>query len=101
MRSSAPGTSPAPDASPGATPDPRPLLTLAGEAAFAASNTQLTVQGASNAWIATGGGAEARVFRTTDRGRSWQVATTGMPGGASAGLFEASAPSGRSGPTTQ
>ncbi|HVT37904.1 MAG TPA: hypothetical protein VHE78_02560, partial [Gemmatimonadaceae bacterium] len=60
---------------------------LAGEAAFAASNTQLTVQGTSNAWIATGGGAEARVFRTTDRGRTWSVASTGMPGGASAGLF--------------
>jgi photosystem II stability/assembly factor-like uncharacterized protein len=60
---------------------------LAGEAAFAASNTQLTVQGNSNAWIATGGGAEARVFRTTDRGRTWSVSSTGMPGGASAGLF--------------
>ena len=57
------------------------------EAAFAASNTQLTTQGTSNAWIATGGGKEARVFRTTDRGRSWTVASTGMPGGASAGLF--------------
>ena len=57
------------------------------EAAFAASNTQLTTQGTSNAWIATGGGTEARVFRTTDRGRSWTVAGTGMPGGASAGLF--------------
>ena len=60
---------------------------LAGEAAFAASNTQLAVQGTSNAWIATGGGAEARVFRTTDRGRTWRVSSTGMPGGASAGLF--------------
>jgi photosystem II stability/assembly factor-like uncharacterized protein len=60
---------------------------LPKEAAFAASNTQLTVQGASSAWIATGGGAEARVFRSTDRGRSWRVSSTGMPGGASAGLF--------------
>jgi cyanophycinase len=58
-----------------------------GEAAFAASNTQLTVHGTSNAWIATGGGPEARVFRTTDRGRTWQVSSTGMPGGASSGLF--------------
>jgi photosystem II stability/assembly factor-like uncharacterized protein len=57
------------------------------EAAFAASNTQLAVQGSSNAWIASGGGAEARVFRTTDRGRTWRVASTGVPGGASAGLF--------------
>jgi len=57
------------------------------EAAFAASNTQLAVQGSSNAWIATGGGTEARVFRSTDRGRTWSVASTGVPGGASAGLF--------------
>ena len=62
-------------------------IVLKGEAAFAASNTQLAVQGKSNAWIATGGGAEARVFRTTDRGRTWTVSSTGMPGGASAGLF--------------
>ena len=61
--------------------------TLKGEAAFAASNTQIAVQGASSGWIASGGGAEARVFRTTDRGRSWKVASTGMPGGASSGLF--------------
>lgn len=60
---------------------------LANEAAFAASNTQLTVQGTSNAWIASGGGSQARVFRTTDRGRTWKVASTGMPGGASSGLF--------------
>ena len=60
---------------------------LAKEAAFAASNTQLTVQGSSNAWIATGGGAEARVFRSTDRGRTWTVSSTGLPAGASAGLF--------------
>jgi cyanophycinase len=60
---------------------------LKGEAAFAASNTQLTVQGSSNAWIATGGGAEARVFRSTDRGRTWSVSSTGMPGGPTAGLF--------------
>ncbi len=60
---------------------------LPNEAAFAASNTQLTVQGASNAWIASGGGAQARVFRTTDRGRTWTVHDTGVPGGPSAGLF--------------
>jgi photosystem II stability/assembly factor-like uncharacterized protein len=60
---------------------------LEGEAAFAASNTQLTVQGASNGWIATGGGPEARVFRTNDRGRTWKVSSTGMPGGGSSGLF--------------
>ncbi len=60
---------------------------IPGEAAFAASNTQLTTQGDRNAWIASGGGKEARVFRTTDRGRTWEVHGTGLPGGASAGLF--------------
>jgi photosystem II stability/assembly factor-like uncharacterized protein len=60
---------------------------LAKEAAFAASNTQLAVQGSSNAWIATGGGAEARVFRSTDRGRTWRVSSVGVPAGPSAGLF--------------
>jgi photosystem II stability/assembly factor-like uncharacterized protein len=60
---------------------------LPNEAAFAASNTQLAVQGASNAWIATGGGSTARVFRSTDRGRSWRVSSTGVAGGKSAGLF--------------
>lgn len=62
-----------------------PVLT--GEAAFAASNTQLAVQGSSNAWIATGGASEARVFRSTDRARSWRVSSSGLPAGASAGLF--------------
>ena len=60
---------------------------LPNEAAFAASNTQLAVQGSSNAWIATGGGGEARVFRSTDRGRTWTVSASGIPGGTSAGLF--------------
>ncbi len=60
---------------------------LPREAAFAASNTQLAVQGTTNAWIATGGGAKARVFRSTDRGRSWHVSSTGVAAGASAGLF--------------
>jgi photosystem II stability/assembly factor-like uncharacterized protein len=60
---------------------------LPNEAAFAASNTQLAVQGSSNAWIATGGGVEARVFHSTDRGRTWSVSSSGLPGGTSAGLF--------------
>ncbi len=60
---------------------------LPGEASFAASGTSITVQGHNNAWIATGGGSEARVFRTTDAGRTWQVAGTGIPGGPSSGFF--------------
>ena len=61
---------------------------LPGEAAFAASGTCITVQGTSNVWIGTGGGARARVFRSTDRGRTWQVSDTPIhAGGSSSGIF--------------
>jgi len=61
---------------------------LPGEAAFAASGTCITVQGRSNAWIGTGGGARARVFRSNDRGRTWQVSDTPIhAGGSSSGIF--------------
>jgi photosystem II stability/assembly factor-like uncharacterized protein len=61
---------------------------LPGEAAFAASGTCLIVQGSSNVWIGTGGGARARVFRSTDRGRTWHVADTPLHAGNSAsGIF--------------
>lgn len=61
---------------------------LPGEAAFAASGTSVVVLKVSKlAWIGTGGGPYARVFRTADRGRSWQVAQTPMPAGASSGIF--------------
>jgi photosystem II stability/assembly factor-like uncharacterized protein len=61
---------------------------LPGEAAFAASGTCLAIEGTSNVWIATGGGARARVFRSTDRGRTWTVADTPVRAGSSAsGIF--------------
>jgi photosystem II stability/assembly factor-like uncharacterized protein len=61
---------------------------LSGEAAFAASGTCLVVQGSSNVWIGTGGGARARVFRSTDRGRTWQVTDTPLhAGNAASGIF--------------
>lgn len=61
---------------------------LAGEAAFAASGTCITVQGTSNVWIGTGGGARARVFHSSDRGRTWSVADTPIHAGNSAsGIF--------------
>jgi photosystem II stability/assembly factor-like uncharacterized protein len=60
---------------------------VAGEAAFAASGTSIVAEGKRNAWIGTGGAA-ARVFRSTDRGRSWEVAATPiMSGNASSGIF--------------
>jgi photosystem II stability/assembly factor-like uncharacterized protein len=61
---------------------------LTGEAAFAASGTCITVEGKSHVWFGTGGGAEARVFRSTDRGRNWTVTSTPITSGkASRGIF--------------
>ena len=58
-----------------------------GEAGFAASGTCLTVQGDKNVWIGTGGKA-ARVFRSTDRGKSWKVSATPIAHGKpSTGIF--------------
>ena len=45
-----------------------------GEAAFAASNTNIAIVG-ENAWIATGG-IKSRVFHTPDMGLSWNVYET-------------------------
>jgi photosystem II stability/assembly factor-like uncharacterized protein len=62
---------------------------LPNEAAFAASGTCLNIEGKSNAWIATGGASVARVFRSTDRGRTWKVAETPIHSGdnGAAGIF--------------
>lgn len=61
---------------------------LPGEAAFAASGTCLAVHGGGDVWIATGGGAKARVFHSTNRGRTWSVAEVPVKAGdASSGLF--------------
>lgn len=45
-----------------------------GEAAFAASNTNIAIVG-KNAWIATGG-VKSRVFHTSDMGLTWGVYET-------------------------
>lgn len=61
---------------------------LPGEGAFAASNSCLTVWGKEHIWFATGGGSTARVFYSSDCGRSWGVATTPMTvNSSSAGIF--------------
>lgn len=61
---------------------------LPGEAAFAASGSSLALQGHSDVWIGTGGGARARVMYSDDRGRTWSVtdAPIHAAGGAS-GIF--------------
>ena len=60
---------------------------LPNEASFAASNSTMVVEGSKNVWIGTGGTDHARVFYSTDRGQSWQVADTPMKANASSGIF--------------
>jgi photosystem II stability/assembly factor-like uncharacterized protein len=69
-------------------PADRVPAALPGEGSFAASGTCLIVQGKSNVWVGTGGAAKARVFRSTDRGRTWTVADTPIhAGNAASGIF--------------
>ncbi|HEY0375547.1 MAG TPA: hypothetical protein VGC87_01165 [Pyrinomonadaceae bacterium] len=60
---------------------------LEGEGAFAASGTCVAVEGRTNVWFATGGPNGARVFRSTDRGRTWAAAATPIVSGKNAGVF--------------
>jgi photosystem II stability/assembly factor-like uncharacterized protein len=61
---------------------------LPNEGAFAASNSSVAVEGAGNAWFATGGASVARVFRSTNLGQSWFVFNTPVqPHNASTGIF--------------
>ncbi|MBV2355336.1 oxidoreductase [Streptomyces sp. J2-1] len=54
---------------------------LDGEAAFAASGQCLVTSGGRDAWIATGGGARARVLHSADRGLTWRATDTPVPAG--------------------
>ncbi|PHN07345.1 WD40/YVTN/BNR-like repeat-containing protein [Flavilitoribacter nigricans] len=57
-----------------------------GEAAFAASNSNISVYG-DHAWIVSGG-ARARVLHTPDRGQSWEVFDTPIrEGGQMTGIY--------------
>ena len=60
---------------------------LEGEAGFAASGTAVVTQPNGLAWIGTGGGRVARVYRTSDYGATWEVAETPLAGGPTAGIF--------------
>jgi photosystem II stability/assembly factor-like uncharacterized protein len=58
-----------------------------GEAAFAASGTCLLTQGKNNIFLVSGG-ADARVFRSSNRGLSWTAAETPIiKGTAGSGIF--------------
>jgi TonB family protein len=60
---------------------------IEGEGAFAASGTCIAVQGKRDIWFATGGKV-ARVFRSYDAGKNWEVAQTPIVSGEpSAGIF--------------
>ncbi|HSL72125.1 MAG TPA: M20/M25/M40 family metallo-hydrolase [Longimicrobiales bacterium] len=60
---------------------------LPGEAAFAASGTNLTALAPGHAWFVTGVGLQARVYHTADRGQTWTVAATPFAAGQTRGLF--------------
>lgn len=61
---------------------------LPGEGGFAASGTCLIVGGDSEAWLVSGGATVARMFHTSDRGRTWTVHDTPLRAGVpSAGNF--------------
>lgn len=60
---------------------------LPNEAAFAASNSTLVVHGTKHAWIASGSAERARVFRSTNRGTTWETVEAPIPSGPSAGIF--------------
>lgn len=63
-------------------------LALPNEGAFAASGTCVSVYGRSDVWFVTGGAAIARVFHSSNRGRSWTVADSPLRAGrASEGIF--------------
>ena len=69
-------------------PRARSPRALEGDGAFAASGTCIAVQGNRNVWFGTGGGALARVFRSSDGGNTWKVASTPITAGnASSGIF--------------
>ncbi|MFJ9737404.1 WD40/YVTN/BNR-like repeat-containing protein [Streptomyces sp. NPDC101166] len=54
---------------------------LEGEAGFAAGGQCLVSAGSRDVWLATGGGARARVLHSFDRGLTWKAADAPIPAG--------------------
>ncbi|MFI9586283.1 WD40/YVTN/BNR-like repeat-containing protein [Streptomyces sp. NPDC052236] len=54
---------------------------LPGEAGFAASGQCLVSAGSKDVWLATGGGATARVLHSADRGLNWTAVESTIPAG--------------------
>lgn len=65
-------------------PEDRLPPALAGEGAFAASGTNVAVSGREHVWIGT---TASRVLYSSDRGRTWRVATTPIETGSATGVF--------------
>lgn len=59
---------------------------LEGEAGFAASGTGICIQN-DMVWIGTGGGESTRVYRSSDRGNSWDAIDTPMRKGEGYGIY--------------
>ena len=59
---------------------------LPGEFAFAASGQCMTSNHGHTAWFGSGGSAQARVFTSRNRGRTWTVAPTPLNSSPSAGI---------------
>lgn len=57
------------------------------EGFFAASGTNVAVWGSDHVWLASGAADVTRVLRSADRGDTWSIADTPIPGGPSAGIF--------------
>ena len=57
------------------------------EAAFAASGTSMVTFGRKNAYICTGGGKFAQIYKTENQGENWSVVKTNMTAGKTNGLF--------------
>lgn len=62
-------------------PDDDMPAAQAGEAGFAAGGQCLVSSGSRDVWLATGGGARARVLHSADRGLTWTAADTTIPAG--------------------
>lgn len=62
-------------------PDTGMPQALPGEAGFAASGQCLVSAGPRDVWLATGGGATARVLHSADRGLTWRAAESTVPAG--------------------
>ncbi|MFD4143561.1 WD40/YVTN/BNR-like repeat-containing protein [Streptomyces sp. NPDC058572] len=62
-------------------PDDGMPAALPGEAGFAASGQCLVSSGPKDVWLATGGGATARVLHSADRGLHWSATESTIPAG--------------------